>query len=155
LFQRRLHVLLVIAVFAAYGGSQAVAMAHGDRSGSRIHHHRKISWREHDRVVYAVSTLNAPLCPDGRQLSAVLWNDDAARLFYVDKSAVDKQLYYIQVRSAVRAVLSVYAYRFGWKLPEGVQNYKCVAGASAAVVNGYKAHQWRREAQFSTTLPQG
>lgn len=137
----------------------ALADSHARPVGDRTTHHRasqrhRISWKERDRTVYAVSTLNAPLCPNGQQLATVLRNQDGARLFDVLKSMADSNLYYIQVRDATKRVLGVYAYRFGWKLPQGVRKSKCVSGATTAVDSSYRLHQWRWEARFRTTFPQ-
>lgn len=113
-----------------------------------------MNWEERDRAVYVVSTLNAPLCKSGRQLSTVLWTKDGARLFDVLKSTVNGNLYYIQVRTASKTLLGVYAYEFGWKFPTGVRSYHCVAKAQPGIVKGYGSKAWRFIARFRTTYPQ-
>ncbi|HZT97852.1 MAG TPA: hypothetical protein VFB34_13545 [Chloroflexota bacterium] len=111
------------------------------------------SWNEHDRAVYVVSTLNAPVCPSGEQLSTVLWQRDKARIFAVLKSKTDAGLYYIAVRRADHHLVGVYAYRFGWKLPQGVKKSRCVALASSPIVTGFKNHDFRWVESFHTTYP--
>lgn len=124
---------------------------------ARNHHIRaKISWQEHDRAVYVVSTLNAPLCGSGQQLSTVLWNHEDARLFSVLRSTAFQGLYYIQVRTDTRKLVGVYAYRFGWKLPKGVLHGRCVGPSpNGAFVSGYHARNWKFITLFHTTFPQG
>jgi hypothetical protein len=152
--------VIAAALLTGFSGAAAIGATYAPRSAAprhrtyTHHHHRGISWKEHDRLVYAVSTLNAPLCSDGRQLSAVLWNDDGARIFDVGKSTANHQLYFIQVRAANKALLSVFAYQFGWKLPQGAQNYQCVTAAGPDVVAGYRSHAWKFEMQFNSTFPQ-
>ncbi len=105
--------------------------------------------------MYVVSTLNGPLCPSGKQLSTVLWQSDKARIFDVLKSTTDKNLYYIQVRRPTRAIIGVYAYTFGWKMPAAVSRGRCVADiVTPSVVNPYKFHQFKFIARFRTTFPQ-
>ncbi|HEV3310707.1 MAG TPA: hypothetical protein VG815_09330, partial [Chloroflexota bacterium] len=76
----------------------------------RHNHHHGISWHEHDRTVYVVSTLNAPLCDNGQQLSSVLWSTYNARIFDVSRSLTIRRLYFVQVRTAAHALIGVYAY---------------------------------------------
>jgi hypothetical protein len=117
------------------------------------HKKHKGSWKERDRLVYVVTTLNAPVCADGNQLSSDL-HDGGARLYDVSRSTVDRQLYFIQVRASDKTLLGVYTYRFGWQLPQGVQSYKCVVAASSNIDGQYKAHDWKQEAEFDSTFPQ-
>ena len=105
--------------------------------------------------MYVVSTLNGPLCPGGVQLSAVLSQRDGARLFDVLKSKTDKNLYYVQVRRITKALLGVYAYEFGWKMPASVKNGKCVlTTVNPSVLVPYRLHEFTFVAQFKTTFPQ-
>lgn len=126
----------------------------GPAHQQRHTHHHGISWHEHDRTVYVVSTLNAPLCDNGQQLSSVLWKTYDARIFDVSRSVTIRRLYFIQVRTAAHELIGVYAYKFGWKLPTGVENGKCVTTAASDVLSDYQAHSWRFEIQFSSTYPQ-
>lgn len=153
---RGLSLFIVLgSVIGALTASNALAAGvHGHKSAS---HHRKVhhglSWHERDRAVYAVSTLNAPLCTNGKQLSAVLVGD-GARFFDVGKSMSDHRLYYIVVRTSNESLMGVYAYRFGWKLPQGVASSECVTNASDNIAAGFKNHTWKWEVQFTSTFPQ-
>lgn len=154
--------LAVCVLLSAVEASNAFASGkkHHDQAhhAVKVHHHRGahhhgLSWHEHDRVVYAVSTLNAPLCSNGKQLSAVL-SGNGAHFFDVDRSLLDQRLYYVVVRTATESLVGVYAYRFGWKLPDGVLNSRCVAAANSGLAAGFKSRDWKWEAQFTSTFPQ-
>ena len=159
-YRRVLAIVLALAPFSSMGmgvASAAPATMHPVQG-----HHTQVrhvspatSWQEHDRAVYVVSTLNGPLCPGGAQLSTVLWQKDGARIFDVLKSKTDKNLYYVQVRRSTKALLGVYAYQFGWKMPAAVKNGKCVLYAvSPSVLDPYRLREFRFVAQFKTTFPQ-
>ena len=117
--------------------------------------HSRQGWRQHDRAVYVVSTLNAPVCSSGQQLSTVLWTHDGARFFDVLEGTKDPGIYFIQVRNNSHSLLSVYSYRFGWKLPAGLLHSKCVPPSpNPSIGVTYRAKQWRLLAHFNTTFPQ-
>lgn len=158
---RKLKSVLAAAVgTAALLGSVAQLSAASGPVNAAGHHHRvhrdarRISWAEHDRAVYAVSTLNAPLCSNGQQLSTVLWNVQGARLFDVLRSPSNHGLYFVQVRDADARLIGVYSYRFGAKLPSGIQSSRCVAVAPAGAVTAYKHRAWKFVARFTSTYPQ-
>lgn len=131
------------------------ALANGRHIHAREKGHRGLSWRERDRAVYVVSTLNAPLCGDNQQLSSVLKNDYGARLYYVARSTAMRDVYYVLVRQADQSPVGVFVYKFGWKLPQGVQDPRCVAIASPKIGNSFNSHRWKIEAHFTSTYPQG
>lgn len=149
--------LTLVAFIVPLVGSSGAALAEGrppTRTGGVRPHHHRINWVEHDRAVYAVSTLNAPLCSNGQQLSTVLWRQDNARLFYVFHSLPEPNLYYIVARSDEHHVVGVYAYNFGWKVPEGVKSARCVATASPQVMADFRREALIFVARFHTTFPQ-
>jgi hypothetical protein len=150
---------VVALVMCAGLVSGSVVQAAPARTAAGIAHHgtgghHGISWHERDRAVYAVSTLNAPLCGNGQQLSTVLWNAEGSRIFDVSRATTIRNTYFIQVRTVNLSLVGVYAYKFGSKLPTGVTSAKCVAPASSGVVAAYASHQWRFEVRFTSTYPQ-
>lgn len=143
-------------VGAAGPSGQRTSAGTGHRApsaSSGVTHHQ-IDWQQHDRAVYAVTTLNAPLCDNGQQLSTVLWTRDGARVFDVLGSKQNPNLYYVVAHKADRTTLGVYAYEFGWKLPKGVRSSECVNPAPADVVAGFQRGQLVRVGRFKTTFPQ-
>ena len=151
---RAMALVMIAGLISGLGVAQAASaqpavFAH---HSTRVHH--GISWHERDRAVYAVSTLNAPLCGNGQQLSTVLWNAEGSRIFDVSRATTIRNTYFIQVRTVNLSLLGVYAYKFGSKLPTGVTSAKCVAPASSGVVAAYAAHLWRFEVRFTSTYPQ-
>ena len=151
--------ILAAAAFTSFGTAAASAQtAQQQAAGNHMSRHgiaSHLSWQQHDRAVYVVSTLNGPLCPSGQQLSTVLWQKDGAHIFDVLNSKTNKNLYYIQVRRTTKAIIGVYAYQFGWKMPDAVRNGKCVADAvDPSVIDPYRYHQFKWVARFTTTFPQ-
>lgn len=112
-----------------------------------------IPWQERDRAIYVVTKLNLPLCSDGRQLKTVL-SRLGARFYDVLSSTANRDLYFIEVRTAINRLLGVYAYRFGALLPRGVQGSRCVRPASATVIKLYRSDALTPVIRFNTTTPE-
>jgi hypothetical protein len=153
-----LTLLLVMIVGALSAPVQALSHAgghgkHGQRIRPTPERRGEIDWAQRDRAVYVVSTLNAPLCADGHQLSTELWRNDDARLFDVLQSRNNSNLYFIEVRKANAVLLAVYAYEFGWRMPRGVQRSECVRLAPPDVIAAYRSGRLVHVARFHTTFP--
>jgi hypothetical protein len=143
---RGIGLALIIGV-TGFGSTVAAA------ASQDVDHHNRTSWTKHDRAVYAVSTLNAPLCSNGEQLSTVLWNQYDAREFDVLASTTSNNLWFIQVKLSTGGLLGVYSYTFGAKLPTGIQSYHCVLPSPSNVYADYKAKNWKLVARFGSTYP--
>ncbi|GAC1320185.1 MAG: hypothetical protein NVS2B16_03730 [Chloroflexota bacterium] len=110
-------------------------------------------WVAYDRAAYAVSTLNLPLCDNRQQLSAFLHDRQGAASYTLLQSVRDPDVTFIQVRSASRSLVGVYAYRMGFALPEGVWQAHCVDSAPDSVVSLYRTDTLMWLARFASTNP--
>lgn len=136
-------------------GGHLASLHQATKAAHRMTRHvrSKTSWSDHDRAVYAVSTLNAPLCSSHAQLSTVLWNTYLAREFDVLQATNIRHLFFIQVRTASSSLLGVYSYVFGTKLPTGVQSAHCVVPAGDQMATAYRNHAWKFVSRFTSTYP--
>lgn len=144
---------LVVAAAATLGAATPGTFDHSTNPYHRSQ--QKISWRQHDRAVYVVSTLNLPICSNGRLLSTVLRKREKASLFTVLKSRIYHNLYYVRVRNSAHTLLGVYAYRFGWKMPLGLMSGRCVRPVHRTTIRvGYRLRTWMAVGWFHSTYPQ-
>jgi len=136
------------------GASASANRHHHTGHHAHVRHNAKgFSWAMHDRAVYAVSTLNAPLCGGKTQLSAQLWKQYSARYFDVLASSDVRGLFFIQVKTVAGTILGVYEYQFGSRLPMGIQTSHCVASAPSSASAAYRSKNWTFIARFGSTYP--
>lgn len=150
-----LVMLLVVQIVTVMGRD------HDVRAVARIPLHLRVvrlerapGWGQRDQAAYVVSLLNLPRCAGNRPLSKVLRETEGARSFGIMESTFRPNLYYVVVRQETGAVIGVYAYRFGWKMPRGVRGGRCVREAPAASTAVFLRVPLIEVGRYHTTFPE-